>query len=313
MTDDQKAMLRLLAQREEGYEDMAKLMGLSVEEVREKVKEALAGIDEGEGPAKARDPVKAPDPVIPPAPPPPPEAPAPPPQPPPAAEKQASPPPAKAAKGPRKPSRLPSLPKDRGALLGLGAGLAAVLTLTVVLIVSGSGSGSSSSAGLGSTTAGTSEEAPSGGQGIPTGASKQATQAVLEPVGGGSASGRALFGRSKEGVLLLLVAKGLEPSPQGKSYTFSLVRSPSERVPIAATKVGKNGQIGGQFQIAPESLGLLASGYDELEVSLVSDATLRTALAKATKEKKPPNFQSEDVLRGKVTGPIAASAETEGK
>ena len=31
LTDDQKAMLRLLAQREEGYDDMAALMGISVE------------------------------------------------------------------------------------------------------------------------------------------------------------------------------------------------------------------------------------------------------------------------------------------
>src|SRR6185295_11085853 len=45
LTDDQKAMLRLLAQREEGYEDMAALMGISVEEVREKVKEALAEVE----------------------------------------------------------------------------------------------------------------------------------------------------------------------------------------------------------------------------------------------------------------------------
>jgi DNA-directed RNA polymerase specialized sigma24 family protein len=37
LTDDQKAMLRLLAQREEGYDDMAALMGISVEEVRERV------------------------------------------------------------------------------------------------------------------------------------------------------------------------------------------------------------------------------------------------------------------------------------
>ena len=42
LTDDQKAMLRLLAQREEGYEDIAALMGLSVDEVRARVKEALA-------------------------------------------------------------------------------------------------------------------------------------------------------------------------------------------------------------------------------------------------------------------------------
>ncbi len=46
LTDDQKAMLRLLAQREQGYEDIAALMGISVEEVRVKVGEALAEVQE---------------------------------------------------------------------------------------------------------------------------------------------------------------------------------------------------------------------------------------------------------------------------
>ena len=46
LTDDQRAMIRLLAQREEGYEDIAALMGLSVEEVRARVKEALEELDE---------------------------------------------------------------------------------------------------------------------------------------------------------------------------------------------------------------------------------------------------------------------------
>ncbi len=99
LTDDQKAMLRLLAQREEGYEDMAALMGISVEEVRERVKEALAEVDEADeselpaeqapaptpAPAspppspsavepKAEEPAKLADPVVP-APPPEPQAP----------------------------------------------------------------------------------------------------------------------------------------------------------------------------------------------------------------------------------------------
>ena len=42
LSDDQRAMLRLLAQREQGYEDIAALMGLSVDEVRAKVDDALA-------------------------------------------------------------------------------------------------------------------------------------------------------------------------------------------------------------------------------------------------------------------------------
>jgi len=45
LTDDQKAMLRLLAQREDGYEEMAALKGISVEELRQRVQEALAEVD----------------------------------------------------------------------------------------------------------------------------------------------------------------------------------------------------------------------------------------------------------------------------
>src|SRR5829696_4738127 len=40
-------MLRLLAQREQGYDDIAALTGSSVAEVRAKVREALTGLDQG--------------------------------------------------------------------------------------------------------------------------------------------------------------------------------------------------------------------------------------------------------------------------
>jgi hypothetical protein len=56
LSDDQKAMLRLLAQREEGYEDMASLMGIGVEELRARVKDALAEVDQTKTAAKARRP-----------------------------------------------------------------------------------------------------------------------------------------------------------------------------------------------------------------------------------------------------------------
>ena len=51
LTDDQKAMLRLLAQREQGYEDIAALTGQGVDGVRAKVKEALAALDRPQAPA----------------------------------------------------------------------------------------------------------------------------------------------------------------------------------------------------------------------------------------------------------------------
>ena len=79
LTDDQRAMLRLLAQREQGYEDIAALMGLSVEEVRVKVREALAEVGES---AQASSETERPEPTA--------EEP----EPPPAPEKEPEPPPA---------------------------------------------------------------------------------------------------------------------------------------------------------------------------------------------------------------------------
>jgi hypothetical protein len=176
-----------------------------------------------------------------------------------------------------------------------------VLFATGAIDIGGGGNGSSSSA---------SETTPTAVN--PTSSSKVPTQAVLKGVGGSEAEGRAIFGRLKTQVLLVLAAKDLAPSPNGSSYAISLARSPSERIPIAATKVGKSGTISGQFQVPATALGLLASGFDEMEVSLVPNGELRVAVTEAQKQKKTPQFGGTDVLRGPVTGPVVEKAEEEG-
>ncbi len=108
LSDDQKAMLRLLAQREEGYEDMASLMGISVEQLRVRVKEALAEVDRTEVATGTA-------------------------------------PPSMRLRKPKLPSLGSRLPQggNRGAVLGIGAGIAAVFLLLVVLLVGGGDDGSS--------------------------------------------------------------------------------------------------------------------------------------------------------------------------
>ncbi len=304
LSGDQKAMLRLLAQREEGYEDIAALTGSSVEDVRARVRDALAGLDDG-APAEAVKP--------------PPPPPAPPPTPPPAPVEKAEP-----AARPKKPKPTPAaratptrgpsprpklqLPQDKGATRALAAGVAVVLVV-VLLLVTGvlgdDGGGSETTATTGDNPPATEVDVPANGEKVPT-------QAVLEPVGGLDASGRALFGRDGQAVVLLLRADGLPPSPKGRSYTVSLSRSESERLPLIATKVGSDGVINGQFQVAAQVLGLLAAGFAEMEVSLVDDETLRVALAQAQKEGKAPAYGGATLLRGEVTGPIVAAGEDEG-
>jgi hypothetical protein len=277
LSDDQKAMLRVLAQREEGYEDMAALMGISVEELRRRVKEALAEVEEEGTAPEATAPPEQPSTPEPPAPTPTPKPTPPPPAPVPTPATQST---------PHSRGRLANkLPKDRGALIGLGAGLLVLIAMAIVLAVSGGGSSSSSSEP--STTA---ENA-------------NLTQAVLAPVNGSDASGQALFGRYKGNVLLQVTAQGLEPAPAGEAYTVWLYRSPKLALQIGAVPE-KDGKIAAQLQIPVQLLAYVASGaFDQVDVALTPIAAYRAALAKAKAEKRLPPHLGESVLRGEITGP----------
>jgi hypothetical protein len=291
LSEDQKAMLRLLAQREEGYEDIGALMGLSVSEVRARVRGALAEL-ESDGAATAAPPAPSPAEERPAEA----EAPAPEPAPP----KPPKPAPAKPA--PKRPGSGRPLLENRRLLAQVGGCILIVVLLALFatgVIDVGGGDDSSGS-----------EATPTAVN--PTSNSKVPTQAVLDGVDGSDAEGRAIFGRLRNQVILVVAAKGLAPSPKDSSYAISLARSPQERIPIAATKVDEAGTISGQFQVPATALSLLASGFDEMEVSLVSNGELRVAVGAAQRQKKTPQFGSTDVLRGPVTGPVVAGGEGEG-
>jgi hypothetical protein len=318
LSDDQKAMLRLLAQREQGYDDLAALMGLSVEEVRAKVGDALAQLEkEGQEPPPApaeppRAEEKSPAPAEPASPPEPSlpaepveaesqpdKAPAAPEPEPPAARPAAKP----AGGTPARPK--PSLPGG-GARAAIVAGIAVLVLIAVVLAVSGGGSdsgGTTTTPASGETSASTGETANTSAN------SKEATQAILSPVGGGDAKGVAIFGRVKNSLALQIEATGLAPTGKGQSYTIWLYQSPRKMLPLASTRVDKSGKIGAQVEVPAEVLAYLAKGtFDQINVSLTTDAALKASLAKATSEKKAPIYTGTDVLRGPITGPIVDAA-----
>jgi hypothetical protein len=312
LTDDQKAMLRLLAQREEGYDDMAALMGISVEEVRERVKEALAEVEEPPASKTQPEPPVAPTP-------PPPSAPEPPaaaePPPTPAAEEPAPTPPTpakpagesapKSAATKKRSAQIPSLkvPKDRGALIGLGAGTLVVIALVIVLIVGGDGGGSSSS-GTTSGEASLAENASAAAE------NKNLTQAVLSADDGSDASGQAIFGRFKKKVLLQVTGEGLELSSDGESYAVWLSHSGQAMVPVGTVKVKDSGQLAARFEVPPTVLVLVARGaFDEIQVTRTSDSALSAAIAKARKTKKESAYTGTPVLSGKITGPLVGAGK----
>ncbi len=289
LSDDQRAMLRTLAQREQGYEDLAALMGLSVDEVRAKVKDALDQLEaEGE---------------MPPAPPEAPKQPVLEPEPEPAAPPKAA---VKPAKRPAPPRPNVSLPKS-GAARAAIAGALVLVALVVVLALSGGDGGSGNA-----TTTASGESAASGEEAAsnPTVNGKEVTRAVLSPVDGGAAKGVATFGRVKNSLALQVEASGLAPTGKGRSYAVWLYESPQKMLPLAATAVGGSGKIAAQIRVPTEVLGYLANEtFDQIDISLTSDAALKASLAKATSEKKAPLYTGTDVLRGKITGPIVGAAK----
>ncbi|HET6571652.1 MAG TPA: hypothetical protein VFG58_09210 [Solirubrobacterales bacterium] len=280
LSDDQRALLRLLAQREQGYEDIAALKGKSVEEVREEVRTALAALDA---------PPPEPTPPPPPTPEPTPEAAS-------IAEAPSAPAPAtEPGKSAKPASGRPSVERRHlVAVAGGGLAIVAIVLGAVALLGGTSGSGSSGSATAPAAELAASEEG-------------NVTQAVLEPADGGEASGRAIFGRvGKEEIVLQVTAEGLEPTAKGQSYTIWLYRTPKLSLRVGSVPVGEDGKLGARFAIPAELLAYVAGGaFDQVYVSRTSNAAYRREVAKAKREKGLPRYTGETVLTGKITGPVA--------
>ncbi len=329
LSDDQRAMLRLLAQREQGYEDMAALMGVSVEELRERVKAALTELErEGEqapplpeppaaaekasaaesepetAKAAAAEPAKPKTLKAEPATP---RAPA------------AAPPPPPASPPRKRKGRIP-VPSSDGAKIGIAAVIAAVVIVVVLLITLGGGGGGDSSTT--STAANVAEtgsgpeptsghlvaealEATEAGEG-----EKAVTRAILEPVDGSAANGVAIFGRVKNKLALQVVAEGLEPLGKGESYAIWIAASPQKMLPLAASPVSKEGVIASRFEVPTELLAFLANEtFDEVAITRISDSKLNASLKEATKSKESPAYTGTAVLSGTITGPIIGAAK----
>ena len=293
LSDDQRALLRLLAQREEGYEDIAALMGLSVDEVRRRVKGALNALDEGgsaAGPVVGQDSSSSQAAGEEPSPTPPP------------AEMSSVPrpeplrPPREAASAPAVARSRPVLPKGRRLWELIGG---ALVVLLIVLFATGaidiggddSDSDDSNSAAL--------------QDGALNTANGKITQATLEPVGDGDAEGQALFGRLGKQVVLQVLAEGLEPSASGENYAIWLYRSPKLALRIGAVNVGENGKLAARFPLPTELLALVASGsFKQIQVSRTANAAYKAEVAAAKRDQRLPRYTGETVLSGQIVGPL---------
>jgi hypothetical protein len=310
LSDDQKAILRLLSQRgAQGYDDLSALLGVSVGEVHSRAKAAAAQL-EGEGiPAPAvpepgggggdDSPSVAKDGEAPPgeSSPPKPASPVPEPKPIPRHEHHTL----------KEDAHRLKLLEGRG-LWAILAGAAAVVLFVVFILVGGDGTDSggdptttSSEAASGETVAAL-EKAAEGGK-------KDVTKASLQAVDGSDAVGVAIFGRVKKSLALQIAAEGLEPAEGEDGYTIWLAASPQKMLPLASTEVGEDGRIGAQVTVPVEVLAYLANEtFGQIAVTRTDESQLRASLSKATKEKDAPAYTGDEVLNGEVTGPIVGAA-----
>lgn len=319
LSDDQKAILRLLAQRgAQGYDDLAALMGISVEEVHSRARQAaaelesegipapaipepegdgdtLSGAKAGEAPERVSPSPKASEPAVVPI------------------------PHHEHGHGPKELAREAKLLENRG-LWAILAGVAIVVVFVIILLVSSSGGGSDSN---GTTAAGstssdncTLESAPKPNGKILTALAaaavkspKEVTRAVLNPTDGSEARGLAVFGRVKKSLALQVAAEGLPPSSDC-GYTIWIAASPRKMLPLASTEVSKDGRINARVEVPVEILAYLANEtFGQIAITRTDESQLKASLAQATKKKEAPVYTGTEILRGSVRGPIVGAAK----
>lgn len=304
LSDDQKAILRLLAQRgEAGYEDLSALMGIGVAEVHRRAQAAAAELEAegipapqipappgGGGEAQPRVPAEPP--------------------------KAEPPKPAPKHHTLKEDAHRLKLLENRG-LWAILAGAAIVILFVVLVFADGDDSGSDSSSASASTDSckvASNAPKPSGKTieslavaAVKTG--KDVTRAILNPVDGSEARGLAIFGRVKNSLALQVAAEGLPPSSEC-GYTIWIAASPQKMLPLASAEVSKNGVINAQVEVPVEVLAYLANEtFGQMAITRTDESQLKASLAKATKEKQAPVYTGTEVLRGSVTGPIVGAAK----
>jgi hypothetical protein len=323
LSDDQKAILRLLSQRgEQGYEDLSALMGVDAAEVHRRAKDAAAQLEsEGipapaipEPPGGGDSPSVAKDGEAPPGESPPPPVAAEPKKPEIARPSEApkakpvSPPPALPVGEPKPPLRKEIKLLEGRGLWALLAG-AAIVVLFVVFVLFGAGGGDDGGSDTTATSSSTSEGTVARLEKASESGKKEVTKASLDAVDGSDATGVAIFGRVKNSLALQVAAEGLEPAEKGEGYTIWLAASPQKMLPLASTEVGGDGKIGAQVEVPTEVLAYLANEtFGQIAITRTEETKLKASLAKATKEKTAPTYTGDEVLRGEVTGPIVGAA-----
>jgi hypothetical protein len=322
LSEDQRAMLQLLLEQGQSYEDIGSLLGLEVDEVRSRARSALtemAGQDpdreigltdyllgqadpigradvarhlQSDGNARelaerltAQLRVLAPGANLPELP---------------------------AARGrPQKPHREPAAHREQAPLAGRLGGLASTLStrqrqmiaallgggvLVVVIVLIATGVFGGGGDGGGSSEGASSNQASSNASGL--------TRAVLQPQNGGNAQGVAVFARIRNTPVLQINVTGLKPTRGGQAYVLWLYGNDRRAFPLSREPLKKGKSLRGAAPIPNQVLQALQQGlFDSVDVSLSTDSAMTAALRVARKTRQLPRYSGDSVVRGPITGP----------
>lgn len=196
---------------------------------------------------------------------------------------------------PRGPRLRDSLSRrQQQAIVGLGAG--ALIVLFAVLAIAGVFGGGG-------------EPAPEPEAGQEPG---QVLETVpLEPRGGSGASGEATFGLATEDQPYLdLTLEGLDSVGENETYVVWLLLTNREGYPLSPLQVGEDGGFSDRFPI-PQFAIPIATRARFVEISLSENRALLRDLEQAVERERPIlGYQGESVLRGEI--PVGAREQAGG-
>ncbi len=137
-------------------------------------------------------------------------------------------------------------------------------------------------------------------------------RAVLEAQDGSKARGIAVLGQIRRVPTLQVTAFNLAPTTGSESYAIWL-RSSNTGIPLGRTKVTKTGRMQVRLQLPSQLLQFIGDGtLTDVDVSLVQDAEFKKTVTSARSRKKLPTFTGKDTLSGPIVGAGLSSTSGSG-
>jgi hypothetical protein len=137
------------------------------------------------------------------------------------------------------------------------------------------------------------------------------TTVPLEPQRGGDATGEATFGLATEDQPYLdLSLENLSTLPQDRTYVVWLLLSGNQGYPLSPLQVSEDGSFSDRFPI-PQFALPIASRARFVDISLSENRTLLEDLRKAVNQQRPIlGYQGESVLRGEIPAQEAPQGQS---